>query len=379
MSTSHLATKGTSNIMSKFIMTTAIALTLGAGAAQAATSLDNGWYLSLGGGWNHVDDSRFKAGGIKNSVDFDEGWVGNVAIGHAWGMNMRTELEGSYRHNDTGTIRGTGAAGSGGRFHSWNAMLNEYYDFNNNSAWTPYVGLGIGASLENARNIGNVFAAGTRVDDWDTQFAYQGIAGVDYWATPHSAFGLRYNYFGTTRGKFDTNNAAIGRAKADYQNHAILATYRWQWGMPQQMVAEPRHMVEMPAPAVTRTTYDTTTMRTIPTERQIEDSPYKIFFANDSAKLNSEGRQVVADAAAIANKDSNVVVHLTANTDTTGSARHNERLSEQRAKTVRAALLAQGVPAQQINMISNAERDLPVPTGDKVREPRNRVVTIILQ
>lgn len=106
---------------------------------------------------------------------------------------MRTELEGSYRRNNVDKITGPGASGGEGSFRSFGVMANEYYDFHNTSAWTPYLGAGVGVAFENARRIGNAFAANNTINDWDTQFAYQGIAGVDYWATKRSALGLRYN------------------------------------------------------------------------------------------------------------------------------------------------------------------------------------------
>jgi len=362
----------------KNLMLTAGALVLSIGAAQAADATD-GWYLSLGAGWNHAQDSDFKANGTKDKVDYDEGWLGDVAIGHAWGLNMRTELEGSYRHNNVEKITGTGASGSSGDFHSWNAMVNEYYDFHNNTPWTPYLGAGIGAAFEDARRIGSAFAANDSINGTDTQFAYQGIAGVDYWITPRSAWGLRYDYFGTTRGKFDTSSPAISKASGEYQNQALLVTYRWNFGNEPTPVAETRGA---PVAAPMQTSAPVAAPQgayAVPSEQAIEDSPYKIFFANNSSELNDQGQKVVMDAVAASQNANSIVLHVTSNTDTMGSKGLNDRLSAARAATVRRALIAQGVSPDKINLVSNAERNLPVPTGNHVREPRNRVVTIVLQ
>jgi len=381
--------------MKKLLLTAAV-LAFATGAAQAATSstsntndgawysLPPGWYVSAGGGFNFAPDDNFKAHGAKDKVDYDTGWLGEVALGHAWGNNMRTEIEGSYRHNNVDEVKGGGAAGGSGDFHSWNAMLNEYYDFKNRSAWTPYLGVGVGAAFENAHNIGTAFAPRTTINDWDTQFAYQGIAGVDYWTTPRSALGLRYDYFSTTRGKFDTTNAAvIGRARDEqYQNHSILVTYRWQfddnhsarYSENSEQTSENR----APAAAVAPSQTAQATTYAVPSEQDIENSPYKVFFSNDSSKLNDTGRQTVADAVSAYDNQHMVVINLTSNTDTTGTVKHNDHLSAARAESVRKALIAKGVDPQKINVVSNAERDLPIPTGDGVREARNRVVTIVL-
>jgi outer membrane protein OmpA-like peptidoglycan-associated protein len=361
----------------KTLMLTAAAVAICGGTAHADPT-DKGNYVSFGAGWNYQQNNVFKSGLGRDQTDFDSGYVGTVAIGHAWGQNMRTELEGSYRHNDISSIKGTGATGGSGDFHSWNAMVNEYYDFHNRTNWTPYVGAGVGASFQSAHHIGNAFAPGTTIDDTDTEFAYQGIAGVDYWTTQHSAWGVRYNYFGTTRGKFDTDSAAAGGARGlDENNHAVLVTYRFNWGNEPAPQAEPRAMSEMPPPAAAPAPQPVA--YAVPSEQQIEDSPYKIFFANDKYTLTNNGLQVVHDAATAAGSQHAVVLDLTSNTDTTGTPQHNDRLSEERAQAVRKALLAEGVSDKMIHVVSNAERDLPVPTGNHVREPRNRVVTIVLQ
>jgi opacity protein-like surface antigen len=208
----------------KRLMITAAALALTAAAAHAADT-NNGWYYSIGGGWNQTQDNSFKSGFGKSSVDYDAGWMGEVALGRAWGHNMRTEIEGSYRRNDINSV--DGASGTGD-FHSWGAMLNEYYDFHNSTPWMPYIGAGVGAAFEDAHHVSSAAAPGTAISGSDTEFAYQGIAGVDYWVTPRSAFGIRYDYLGTTQSRFGTGNSGAGDAKGEYQNNAILATYRFQ-------------------------------------------------------------------------------------------------------------------------------------------------------
>lgn len=375
--------------MKKLLLTAALVAltTAGAYAAEASQESEKGWfkpdslYVSLGAGWNHAQDADFKAIN-KNTVEYDEGWLGTAAIGHRWGGNLRTEVEGSYRRNDVDKVTGPGSAGGSGNFHSWNVMLNQYYDFNRYAGWTPYLGVGMGASFQEASHIGNAFTPATSINGWDTQFAYQGIAGLDYDITPRSTVGLRYNYFGTPRGRFDAS-AASGKALGEYNNHAILATYRWNWYTSPQRAAKPESAAMTTQPQQQPMQQDNTrTQRTVftaPSEQAIEDSPYKIFFANNSAKLTSEGRKVVRDAATESRNAQSVVLHLTSNTDTTGTATHNDRLSEKRADTVRRALIAQGVDENKINVVSNAERELPIPTGDGVKEPRNRVVTIVLE
>ena len=63
-------------------------------------------------------------------------------------------------------------------------------------------------------------------------------------------------------------------------------------------------------------------------------------------------------------------------TDTVGDPAANDRLSAQRAETVKGFLVGIGIPAERIRTAGRGERELLVPTADNVDEPRNRRVEI---
>ena len=63
-------------------------------------------------------------------------------------------------------------------------------------------------------------------------------------------------------------------------------------------------------------------------------------------------------------------------TDTVGDADGNDRLSAQRAETVKGFLVGIGIPVERIRTAGRGERELLVPTDDNVDEPRNRRVEI---
>ena len=63
-------------------------------------------------------------------------------------------------------------------------------------------------------------------------------------------------------------------------------------------------------------------------------------------------------------------------TDTVGEADNNDRLSAQRAETVKGFLVGIGIPAERIRTAGRGERELLVPTDDNIDEPRNRRVEI---
>jgi outer membrane protein OmpA-like peptidoglycan-associated protein len=67
---------------------------------------------------------------------------------------------------------------------------------------------------------------------------------------------------------------------------------------------------------------------------------------------------------------------IVGHTDTAGTTAYNQRLSERRAKAGADALVAKGVPPETLSVSGKGETDPAVATGDGVREPLNRRVTI---
>lgn len=70
---------------------------------------------------------------------------------------------------------------------------------------------------------------------------------------------------------------------------------------------------------------------------------------------------------------------VTGHTDAVGSGEQNDRLSLQRAETVRDLLVAAGIPREAISVVGRGEREPEVPTADEVAEARNRRVEIKLR
>ncbi len=70
---------------------------------------------------------------------------------------------------------------------------------------------------------------------------------------------------------------------------------------------------------------------------------------------------------------------MTGHTDTVGSAKYNQALSERRAAAVKGQLVLDGVAAGEITATGVGKSGLLVPTADGVREPQNRRAEIVLQ
>ena len=104
---------------------------------------------------------------------------------------------------------------------------------------------------------------------------------------------------------------------------------------------------------------------------------FTVFFDWNRSDVGPHAMAVLQQAAGAYRAGGVVSVRVTGHTDTSGSVRYNQRLSERRAKHVADILVSLGVPAQAIALSGVGENDLAVPTPDGVREPHNRRVTVV--
>ena len=80
-----------------------------------------------------------------------------------------------------------------------------------------------------------------------------------------------------------------------------------------------------------------------------------VYFAFNSAEVNSAGKTVLAEYAAWLNANKDVKVTVEGNCDERGSREYNLALGEERAKAVKAELVANGVSANRIDTVSFGE------------------------
>jgi outer membrane protein OmpA-like peptidoglycan-associated protein len=105
---------------------------------------------------------------------------------------------------------------------------------------------------------------------------------------------------------------------------------------------------------------------------------FQVFFDFNKSDLTAAARQVIKAAANTAISGNYVNLVVTGHTDTVGSAKYNQGLSERRALAVKAQLIADGLPETEITTIGVGKTGLLVPTADGVREAQNRRATIEL-
>ena len=214
-------------------------------------------------------------------------------------------------------------------------MANLLYDFFPGATVTPYIGAGAGVAFVDANIQGCKMCL--------TMFAYQGILGVGFNATPAMRIGLEGRYYGTTNPGCLFQQQHHGHAELELQVRPARA------GSPASAAADGLAAVVHGV------------LRLGPLE------PVAAGAEHDQA------------GGCAFKQKGNARITATGHTDTSGPEAYNMALSLRRANAVKDALVREGVPAQAISVVGRGEQGLLVQTADGVREPQNRRVEIVIQ
>ena len=119
-----------------------------------------------------------------------------------------------------------------------------------------------------------------------------------------------------------------------------------------------------------------------PTNSQPFDSPLAertIYFMYDSYQLGQNYQQVVIFHAQYLLKNSEQKLILEGHADERGSREYNIALGEQRAKTIADIMRLQGVPSNQLEVVSYGEEKPAVDAYNETAWQNNRRVELIYQ
>jgi len=161
------------------------------------------------------------------SIEFDKGFAIGGAVGYDFGA-FRLEGEVAYQKSDLDklTVSADGMGGSAklsGDGTSLALLANGYYDFHNDSAFTPYVSAGIGFAKVSINDFGSPsLEIPSSGDEDDTVFAYQVGLGLGYAVTDNWIIEVKYRYFGTADPEFEG-------LTAEFSSHNILAGVRFSF------------------------------------------------------------------------------------------------------------------------------------------------------
>ena len=114
------------------------------------------------------------------------------------------------------------------------------------------------------------------------------------------------------------------------------------------------------------------------TERGLIITLGDVLFATNEARLTQNGVATLRKLADALAQNPNRTVLVEGFTDSTGSAAHNQQLSERRAASVRAALTEMGVPAQRIAMRAYGKAYPVAPNDTAANKQLNRRVEIVV-
>lgn len=338
------------------------ALALACAGSAAAAQID-GWYLGLEGGGNWVGDWVHANNGTARTSTFETGWIGLATVGYGWNR-LRIEFEAGYRDNDLESYLsnlGVPIPGSAGTLWEATAMANVLYDLSLTDRLSVSIGAGAGGDFSNTQL--TLTGLGTAEDDdWD--FAYQGIAGVNYMMTRRAQLFLSYRYLRAVEPEY-TIVFPIGPSTRvlsgdDYEKHAATIGIRYALEAPEAPYVAPPPSAPPPS-----------TPSGPPRQ-------FIVFFGFNKYTLTTEATRVISEAVTTAKQEGSASILITGHTDTMGSNAYNQRLSVRRSNTVRAEMVRQGVPNGSITSTGRGETELLVQTADGVKEPQNRRATIDL-
>lgn len=343
-------------------------------AGRAAAQPVAGPYVSLDGGYSlqsAIKARNFNLNGTalphSATMIFKNGYGIDGSIGYGFNNGWRIELEGDDLRNKLSKVKylGVDEAGSGHN-DRYGAFVNGIFDFDIGLPWLyPYLGAGLGWQHVDYNDLD---AGAAYVDQAHNAFAYQGIFGLSFPVAPVVGLSatVSYHFIGlaTTRTYHGVMDGVPGTFKTQgaYTNlFNVGLRYEFSPPAPPPPAPSPEASAPVaaaPAPAPAKT--------------------FLVFFDWDQSHLTARAVQIIAQAADYSKTAKVTTLDVNGYTDTSGMPSYNMGLSIRRAKRVAAQLVADGVPADEIEIHGFGETHLLVPTGPGVREPQNRRVEIIL-
>jgi len=238
--------------MRKLAITLALASTV---LASPAVARDKSWYVGVEGGAMLVEDTTFdyaRAATVVPSgitIDHKTGLDVDVIGGYDFGP-VRAEAEIGYKRASIGdvfaataiTTRTVTVFNGDGKATALSAMGNLLLDFGDDNGFSGYVGGGAGVARVKYDYVVPTILAG--VNDRDSGFAWQAIAGVRAAISPNVDLGLKYRFF--NRSKLNLNDGVGGSYNGKFRSHSLLASLIFNFAPPPPPPPPP--VVEAPPP-----------------------------------------------------------------------------------------------------------------------------------
>ena len=364
-------------MMRKLAITLALATTA---LSTPALARDDAWYVGVEGGVMLVEDISFDVGAVKDAVTVDHktGWDADVTVGYDFG-GFRAEAEVGYRQAGVKGLRSTvplyngvnnSPAGTydnaGGRSSALSFMVNGLLDFGADDSVQGFVGGGVGvARVKSKLGLTNA----NFLDDSDTVFAWQAIAGIRAPISETVDFSLKYRFFNADNVKLAGTN---GQFDGRFRSHSILGGLTFNFGGRAPEPAPAPAPEPAPAPVWTPAPEPAPVAPVV----QCTPGPYIVFFDWDKSDITPEAASILDNAISNYQNCGNSQVMLAGHADKSGKASYNVGLSQRRADSVKAYLTSRGISGGVISTEAFGESRPRVDTADGVRELQNRRVEV---
>jgi len=272
--------------MKKALLLSAVSV-LGVMASTSANANDeDGIYIRGNAGYGVHTESGINGDILSNVHDGGIQSEGDPAysagIGYDFGNNWRLELDGDYLQTDLGSIGQLPS--SSAKLRTTSAMINALYDFDIDGLdrLEPYVGAGVGIVRGNAKLVTHDFlnsgvldispaCVGPRtagqgescdIDDSDTGFGWQLLAGVGYALTDNLTWDTHYTFLngpdldvtGLRTNGVTGSSAPINATLEDVGAHTLVTGLRYRFG--HNHAPKPVAFTPPPEPKPTFTCWD---------------------------------------------------------------------------------------------------------------------------
>lgn len=405
--------------MRKLAIAVALSTTVLAGPALAR---DGAWYVGgeFGAMITEDTDTTFTPGlgaGTTGTINigFTEGFDGGGFVGYDFGA-FRVEAEVAYKQADVEDLLTNGITvpgdngttriytGGNGSVSILSGMINGLLDFGDEDGLSGFVGGGVGVARVDVNNITAFTNTGAILDDSDTRFAWQLVAGVRQALSRTVDIHLKYRFFNVDELEF---TGFGGRAvQADIRTHSLLGGITFNFGVPtpppacdapnyldangvctppapDPIICPPNTRLNamnqceaIPLPPVYKDCPDGSRVLESQNCPVVALPPAIVYFGWDEDTLTDRARQTLDGVIANYRAGGSPAVVLAGHADRSGAASYNVGLSQRRANRVRDYLTAGGIGGGSMTTQAFGETRPAVDTADGVREPDNRRVEI---
>ena len=383
--------------------------------ATPALARDGAWYVGGDFGAMIVEDVEFDFGltptvpssdSAQITLNHDYGYDGALFVGYDLGT-FRIEAEVAYKRARVddiestvrmpglgnpvgGTIVPTILPAGGGRSSALSFMINGMLDFGDDDGISGFVGGGVGMARVDYNNVRAFANQGAVIDDSDTRFAWQIVAGVRQAISDNIDVTVRYRFFNADN--IRTVDFRGFESESRFRSHSLLGGITFNFGGREPIATQtcwdgsvipvtetcPPRPVETPPPLPPQmqTCWDGSSIPADQTCPPRPVGPFIVFFDWDKDEITPQAAAILDNAAQAYQTTGQAQVMLAGHADRSGSDAYNVGLSQRRANNVRSYLAGRGVPDGSMTTEAFGESRPLVDTADGVREPQNRRVEI---